>query len=85
MFCSVLQCEATVNAVCCSALKCVAVLYGELQCVAEGICKPPNGVTCYIVLHCAVMCCSVLQRVAVCCSALQCVAVCSSVHMCAMK
>jgi len=52
-------------AVYCSALRCVAVRCGVLQCAA----------VCCSALRCVAVCCGVLQCAAVCCSALRCVVV----------
>jgi len=74
-----------------SVLLCDAVCYSALQCVAV------QTTFCYSmyhtmfsnyrdlvhIMHCVAVCCSVLQCVAVCCSVLQCVAVCCSVLQCA--
>ena len=80
----------------CSALQCVAVIYGcagvffvfqsvskiAIQCVAV-YCSMLQcvAVWCSVLQYIAV-CCSVLQCVAVCCSVLQCVAVCCSILQC---
>jgi len=85
------------NAVCCSALSRVCMVFAahlrflfftgvvSVSAFCVGGRESVWGWVCVWELQCVAVCCSVLQCVAVCCSVLQCVAVCcvsESSHMC---